>query len=85
MTPKNYSILFEPDFTTFKFHGKEEVEFVASNPTDTLVLNVAELKINRCYVITGEKEISATFSIDESKEELNVNIQIGRASCRERV
>ena len=52
----NYDIQFEPIFSNFTFKGIEILSFKTSS-SNKFVLNCAEIKIQKCYVISKSKTI----------------------------
>ncbi len=72
--PTNYDIVFEPDFKKFIFLGNEKISLEAAKPTNTFVLNAAEIKIKECHVVSNGRTLKATVKLDEKKEELTVKI-----------
>jgi len=72
--PKNYDIIFEPDFKNFTFLGKEKISVEIVKPTNKLILNSAEIKIKNCYVVSKGKTLKAKVHLDEKNEELIIII-----------
>lgn len=72
VSPKNYDIVFEPDFKNFTFLGKEKISVEITKPTNKFVLNSAEIKIKNCYVVSKRKTIKAKVNLDEKNEELKI-------------
>ncbi len=72
--PINYDLEFEPDFTKFKFRGKEKVLVNVSKPESKIVLNSTELEINNCEIIWNKKKLKAKVRLDEKNELLTLNL-----------
>lgn len=69
--PINYELVFEPNLKTFKFSGKERLKFLVKKPTNKIVLNAADLKINACYISYKNKEVKLKkVEVDEKKRSL---------------
>ena len=63
MSEINYDIQFEPLFSNFTFKGIEILSFKAT-PSNKFVLNCAEIKISKCYIISKSKTIETKFKLD---------------------
>ena len=63
--PVNYELQFEPLFHNFTFNGVEIITISLSKATDSIMLDAAELKIEKCYVRQGTKIITANASLNE--------------------
>ena len=70
VSPKNYDITFELDFQNFTFLGKEKISVDIAKPTNSFVLNSAEIKIKNCYVIIKKQTLKAKVRLDEKNEDL---------------
>ena len=70
VSPKNYDITFELDFQNFTFLGKEKISVDIAKPTNSFVLNSAEIKIKNCYIIIKKKTLKAKVRLDEKNEDL---------------
>ncbi|MGQ0795524.1 MAG: M1 family peptidase, partial [Nitrosopumilaceae archaeon] len=70
--PKNYDILFEPNFRNFTITGKERISVEVDKSTNKLVLNCSEIKIKNCFIIVKGKTLHAKSSLDEKNEELTI-------------
>jgi tricorn protease interacting factor F2/3 len=82
VSPRHYSLVFEPDFKAFKFRGEADIELEVAKPTRKLILNAAELEIKACRLSTKAAEMSASFRINEKKEELVISLpQAARGKC----
>ncbi len=83
-TPINYTLVFEPDLDGATFHGSESIQVQCSKPTDTIVLDCAELDVTSCVVehngTSNDKHdtlppdiiIGCTTETDPKKEELRI-------------
>lgn len=72
--PTNYAIEFDVDLRTFKFSGKETITLEVKRPTNRIVLHATDLKIKRCKLVTGGKELRPHVKTDEKKEELALTL-----------
>ena len=68
----NYDIQFEPIFSDFTFKGIEILSFKTSS-SNKFVLNCAEIKIQKCYIISNSKTIDTSFKLDAKKETLSLS------------
>ena len=59
----NYDIQFEPIFSDFTFKGIEILSFKTSS-SNKFVLNCAEIKIQKCYIISKSKTVDTAFKLD---------------------
>ena len=48
--PQHYVVTLEPDLTAFTFTGSEQVEVTIAEPTSSITLNAAELRISSASV-----------------------------------
>lgn len=60
VTPEFYDLTFQPDLKTFKFEGWESIDLNITQPTDTIVLNALDLKIETASLIPIESVNAAT-------------------------
>ena len=74
VTPINYELKFEPLFHNFKFNGTEIITLNLPKPTNSIILDAAELVIKKCYIIQGNETISAKPHIDEKNERLTIKL-----------
>lgn len=84
ITPEYYDLTFEPDLKTFKFEGWESIDLNIKQPTDTIVLNALDIKIETVALIpiesvngsTNESEARAvkhgTVTVDPEKEQASL-------------
>lgn len=68
----NYDIQFEPIFSDFTFKGIEILSFKTS-PSNKFILNCAEIKIQKCYILSKTKTINTSFKLDAKKETLSIS------------
>ena len=52
--PSRYELTLTPDFEEFTFRGKETVHIEVLQPTDTIVLDCAEIQIESCTVTLAD-------------------------------
>ena len=67
----NYDIQFEPLFSNFTFKGMEILSF-KTTPSNKFVLNCAEIKIKKCYILSKNKTIDVNFKLDAKNESLSI-------------
>ena len=67
----NYDIQFEPLFSNFTFKGIEILSF-KTNSSNKFVLNCAEIKISKCYILSKSKTIETKFKLDAKNESLSI-------------
>jgi puromycin-sensitive aminopeptidase len=67
-TPSRYDLRLRPALDDGTFSGEVTIEVDVAEPVDQLVLNAAELTINRCRVA----DVDATWRLDEDNERLFV-------------
>ena len=63
--PINYEIVFEPLFHNFKFNGEEIITLNLSKPTNSIILDSAELIIKESHITQGRKIIPTKSSLNE--------------------
>ena len=68
----NYDIQFEPIFSNFTFKGIEILSFKTSS-SNKFILNCAEIKIQKCYILSKSKTIDTKFKLDAKKETLSIS------------
>ena len=67
----NYDIQFEPIFSNFTFKGIEILSFVTS-PSNKFILNCAEIKLRKCYILSKSKTIDTKFKHNPNNETLSI-------------
>ena len=75
ISPINYALTFEPNLKKFTFDGTEFISVDCKKPTNTIIMNCAELKIKSCQVKSVGTLIKSTPKINEKKEELQIRLQ----------
>ena len=53
--PTNYEVVFEPLFHNFKFNGEEIITLNLSKPTNSIILDAAELSIKESHITQGRE------------------------------
>ncbi len=77
VAPESYEIFVDPDIEEGKFSGTESVEISVMSPTRTIVLNSADLKIDRAtYASVGSKssEHKAQVTFDAKAEQVTFTL-----------
>jgi tricorn protease interacting factor F2/3 len=72
--PVNYNIHLDPDLANFTFAGSVEILFEAQTATSEIVLNLLEIAIWRCRVLSDEDTVDCAFQVDPDKEELRITL-----------
>ena len=70
----NYDIQFEPLFSNFTFKGMEILSF-KTTPSNKFMLNCAEIKISKCYIISKSKTIETKFKLNAKNESLSITAE----------
>jgi puromycin-sensitive aminopeptidase len=69
VVPSHYRLRFEPYFSTFTFAGSEKVDIQVLEPTSTIVINAAELKISNVVLSNASgRTFKAEVTYDEENE-----------------
>jgi aminopeptidase N len=66
--PDNYRISFAPDFQKDNFAGDETIQVRILKPTSQIVLNSAEIELQRATVTSDGLEQKATVTLDKDRE-----------------
>ena len=72
ISPRRYKLHLEPDLNTFRFDGKVEIEFDAHNACDAIVLDMVDLAIWDCRMVSGDQTTACPFEVNPQKEELRI-------------
>jgi len=82
LKPFSYEITLTPNFTTFTFDGSVDIKFSCEKATDTIVLNVKDLKIDladvKLYLTSGYTYTSVT-AIQEDKLHEMLTIKLAKS------
>ena len=70
--PSSYVITLEPDLAAATFAGEVVVDLDVVDPTDRLVLNAAELRIDRAELVDGDEPVRGTVTLDAGREQATV-------------
>ena len=88
VTPSRYVLTLSPNLETFVFAGEVEIDIQILQPTNSIVLNAAELEINSCWLINSNNTIlppSKTI-LEEKSETLTFmfeeDIPVGNAKLK---
>ena len=74
VVPLNYCLYLEPDFSTFRYHGKVTISVEAKSRTKKVRLNASELTIKSVYVNAGPVDGKAAFKANEKEEEIEIEL-----------
>ena len=66
--PVNYNIHLEPDLVNFTFVGSVEIMFEAHKATSEIVLNLLEIAVWRCRMLSAADPVDCAFNVDPAKE-----------------
>ena len=67
--PSKYMLTLQPDLEEFTFTGSVAIDIEVLQPTDSIVLNAAELAISSCRVESaGGEALSSSTALDEKAE-----------------
>ena len=72
LTPINYKIHLAPDLDTFQFAGQVNITLKTDEPINQVCLNVLELAIWKCELITKKQTEPCSFAMDPKKQEMRV-------------
>lgn len=70
--PTRYELAFEPNLKKSTFSGKEKISAVLRKPTKELSLDAAELKIKKCHLVSGKRDLKVKWSLDRKNEKLKL-------------
>src|SRR5215475_1323231 len=69
VVPTRYDLRLEPDLKTFTFAGDETITLTVTEATRDILLNAAELSIDRAEVAGDSgRTLAATIALDEAAE-----------------
>jgi puromycin-sensitive aminopeptidase len=68
VVPRRYELTLAPDLGAASFNGAVAAAVDVVGPTDTVVLNAAELEIDEAWVEVDGRRIGATVTLDEETE-----------------
>ena len=72
VSPNNYIVSLEPNFTDFTFQGNVEIAISISSPCDQILLNASEMEIQSVVLNDSDNTWVANYSIDEETEVLSL-------------
>jgi aminopeptidase N/puromycin-sensitive aminopeptidase len=67
--PEHYSLALTPDLKSATFTGSETIDLTLSQPVDSITLNAAEIKFRRVTTMVNGRELKATVTTDEAKQQ----------------
>jgi len=70
--PIHYKIHLEPDLVKFQFAGKLELLLEVPEPASEVSLNILDLAIWKCTLVSEGQGEACGFSVDPRKEELSI-------------
>ena len=76
ISPSKYRLSLSPDMQKFTFDGEVQIAVEVLNTVNTIVLNAAELQIQKIAVTTRGKEVGILdSSLDEEDETLTISLE----------
>ena len=73
--PINYKLFIEPNFSTFKYFGEEEIDIEIKNSTKLIKLNATEITVLSAELLSGKKEQNCNIKYDKKNEELLLSFE----------
>jgi puromycin-sensitive aminopeptidase len=81
VVPTKYEIVLEPDLVNFTFKGDEAVDITVAQPTDQILLNAVDLRIEEAKVKNARgQQLEAVVSFDASNERVQFKFKEKLAS-----
>ncbi len=74
VVPRHYRLRMEPDLDAATFAGSEVVTVDVVEPTDRVVLNAAELRIDQARFVRGSTRVDAGVSYDEERQRATLQV-----------
>ena len=76
ISPNNYRLSLSPDMEKFTFGGEVQITVEVSNTTNEIVLNAAELEIQKVVVKRSEGQVGIRdFTLNEEEETLTILLE----------
>ncbi|HEX3663398.1 MAG TPA: M1 family metallopeptidase [Acidobacteriaceae bacterium] len=73
VTPQHYTLKLTPDLKAATFTGVETIDVDVKQPVPAIVLNAAEIKFGTVTAEVDGKELHATVTLDNTKEQASLN------------
>ncbi len=73
--PTNYKLFIEPNFSTFKYSGEEEIDVEIKKSTNSIKLNATELTILSAELLSGKKIQKCKISYNKKNEEVLLSFE----------
>ncbi|MDE0710180.1 MAG: M1 family metallopeptidase, partial [bacterium] len=74
VVPRHYRLRMEPDLDAATFAGSETVTVDVVEPTDRVVLNAAELRIEEARFVRGDAHAEAEVEYDEERQRATLRV-----------
>jgi len=75
VVPEHYSLTFTPDLAAATFSGEEDIQIKLQRPVNpAIVLNSAEIQIQKATVTQGGNRQEAQISLDPAKEQATLAV-----------
>ena len=71
--PEHYTLTLTPDLQAASFVGDEKIDVTVKQPTDSITLNAAEIRFGTVTASFEGRELEATVTTDEQKEQATFN------------
>lgn len=71
--PEHYSLTLAPNLKDATFTGEETIDVLLDQPVDSITLNAVEIKFQSVTTEVGGKELKATVTEDEQKQQATFN------------
>jgi puromycin-sensitive aminopeptidase len=74
-SPENYKLTFAPDLNKASFSGEETIRVSLLKPSSEIVLNSADIDIQKASIASGGASQTATVSFDKEKETATLAVE----------
>ena len=71
--PEHYQLLLTPNLKDATFAGSEKIDVLLDQPLDSITLNAAEIKFQSVTTKIDGKDLKATVTEDEKKQQVTFN------------
>lgn len=74
LRPLHYQLSISPDLDQFRFDGRVAIEFESDRPEAEVVLNILELAVWQCRLLTKDDQRTCAFHVDPANETLAIRL-----------